>query len=437
MMKEGAPQFIGGRMSLNLRIVGRGGQDIRVYFEAYGCTLNKTEGRMLMDTALHNGCDIVDSPEHADLLVISTCVVIQSTEQRMMNRINALSGFGKHLVVSGCLASTMAGELPDLDGVIHLLPPGKLEEFGKLLKGDGRPRPVSRADISTGVAIADGCVGHCTYCITRLARGGLKSVKPSAIVSAVESELARGCREIRITAQDTGPYGMDLVPVVRLPELIKTITSIPGDFMVRLGMMNPDTVGDIVQDLVALFENHHVYKFLHIPLQSGSDRILKLMERGYSSTDLVGIVNTFKDAHPGICVATDVIAGFPTESHEDHLGTISVLESIRPDVVNIKGFSARPGTVAKKMKGRVRTEVVKQRTKELTDLHYMITRENYSRLVGRECKVLLTEKVKPGTTMGRNMEYRPIVIEGEFELGTYMNARITGVQGLHLKAEPI
>jgi MiaB/RimO family radical SAM methylthiotransferase len=244
--------------------------------------------------------------------------------------------------------------------------------------------------------------------------------------------VATGRRELRLTAQDTALYGLDQRDKVDLPSLLREITSIDGDFMVRVGMMNPDSVSPILRHLMWAFVDPKVFKFLHIPVQSGSDEVLKSMGRGYRVVDFLDVVQRFREAIPELYLSTDIIAGFPGETDEDHMATIKLLDAVRPDVVNLKAFSARPGTEAKAMNGRVHTSVVKARTEELHELKKKISCENLAAQNGREMDVLLTERPKPGSTMGRSMEYRPIVIKGEATLGKIVRVRVTGRRGDYL-----
>ena len=242
-----------------------------------------------------------------------------------------------------------------------------------------------------------------------------------------------GRKEVRLTAQDSAVFGLDLGTGERLHDLIAMICGLEGDFMVRVGMMNPTALSRMTWLLAETYKHPKVFKFLHLPVQSGSDRVLGLMEREYTVDEYEKVLCDFSKELPGLCLSTDIIAGFPGETEDDFRASCELLKRVRPDVINIKAFSARPGTKARSMEGRVDTKVVKMRTKELTLLKRRICRENLSAHVGRDVRVLLTERPKPGTTMGRTAEYRPIAVKGVHPLGVFIDARVTGTGHSYLK----
>jgi MiaB-like tRNA modifying enzyme len=417
---------------------------MKAYFENYGCSLIIGETDMMRQMALDKGWELVDEVDGADLVVISTCVVVQATEAKMSNRIKALSRNGRPMVVFGCMASTMADKVRRLAPAATLLPPHKLKGFEALLDIQGTPTgKISERslgpEVHMNVPIANGCRGNCTFCITRLARGELRSRPVQEIEGHVRRELTTGRREVRLTAQDTALYGQDLGPDGKggLPDLVDRISALDGEFRIRIGMMNPNSLVPVVDRLLSSYKSPKVFGFLHLPAQSGSDAVLERMVRGYTTKEFRRAVKRFREGCPGLYLSTDIIAGFPGETEEEFRASIELMEDVRPDIVNIKGFSARPGTEAKSMPGRVDTKVVKQRTRELTVIKKRITKENLERLVGTECEVLLTERPKPGTTMGRTPHYRPIAVKGELPLGEFVQVRVTGSRHSYLLGKRI
>jgi MiaB/RimO family radical SAM methylthiotransferase len=198
---------------------------------------------------------------------------------------------------------------------------------------------------SGGVAIvqvARGCVGTCTYCITRMARGPLKSFPEDQIRDEMCAHALAGTPEIQITAQDISCWGKDIGK--SLPSLLQKFDDIPGRFMIRVGMMNPGTVKGILDDLVDAYAGNRIFKFLHLPVQSGSDSVLKRMGREYTVSDFEEIVARFKQRYPEITLATDMIVGFPGETDEDFSQSLDLIDRIRPQKVNITRYSARPFT---------------------------------------------------------------------------------------------
>ncbi len=215
------------------------------------------------------------------------------------------------------------------------------------------------------VEIASGCMSECTFCQTKLARGDLQSYRLGDIVRQVSYEIKDGCKEIWLTSTDNGCYGLDIG--TNLPELVSKVSDIPHEFMIRVGMMNPMYMPKIKSDLLKSFENDKVFKFLHVPVQSGSDRVLHEMKRGHTAGTFRDVVKRFRSKFPRFTISTDIIVGFPGETKQDFQSTVELITETRPDVVNLSKYSQRPGTPAAE---RIQIPVaeVKNRSKELFDL---------------------------------------------------------------------
>jgi threonylcarbamoyladenosine tRNA methylthiotransferase CDKAL1 len=252
-------------------------------------------------------------------------------------------------------------------------------------------------------------MSDCSFCQTKLAKGHLRSYRLGDILRQMEYDVADGCKEIWLTSTDNGCYGLDIN--TNLAELLDAGCKIPGEFKVRVGMMNPMYLPRIMDKLlVILSKSDKLFKFLHIPVQSGSERILRKMKRGHTSNVFRQIVDVFRTAIPEITIATDLIAGFPAETDEDFQRTVDLIKATKPDVINSSKFSPRPGTAASKFT-RVDTSVVKTRTKKL---HEVIRQVAYSRNVqwkGWEGEILVDE-VNDKSIQGRNYAYKPVVLDG-------------------------
>jgi len=406
---------------------------MRVYLESYGCTLNHGESRIIGEQLRHAGHILVASESDADLVVLSTCVVIDATERKMVKRIAELHRNRKPFVVSGCMASLSELAIKEVAPEAIVLPPDRLNEAvlaideipfsaaGGVLRG---PTPEAI------IPIAQGCLGSCTYCITRLARGKLKSVPRDEILRMVERAVISGHREIQLTAQDSGAYGMDIG--TDLPALLDAVCEIDGEFRVRVGMLNPNHALPLLDKLLDAYEDDKLFKFLHLPVQSGHDGILKAMGRKYKVEDFKKIVSAFRSKYPDMTLATDVILGYPGEGAEEYAATRSLIEGVRPDIVNVTRFSARPGTPAFDLKPTVHGRQVKEWSRELTKLRFKISRENNERFVGRTERVLTTECGKGDTTMARTQGYRAVVIEEELRIGEFMDVVIERAEDCYL-----
>jgi MiaB/RimO family radical SAM methylthiotransferase len=251
----------------------------------------------------------------------------------------------------------------------------------------------------------------------------LRSRRPREVVAAVRDAVAAGAAEIFLTAQDTGAYGKDLGH--DLPGLIGQVNDVGGDFKVRIGMMNPFSVGDIVPQLAAALRLPRVYRFAHIPVQSGSDRILRLMNRPYSAEEYSALIGRLREGVPGITFSTDYITGFPTETDDDFCLTLDDLRRNRPLKVNITRFSSRPGTPAADLP-EVPGTVKKERSRALTALHHEITSAFMLAAAGSTRPVLVTEKGRPGTVVARDGSYNMVVLQEDLPLGTTVEAVISG-----------
>ena len=405
---------------------------MRVGVEAYGCTMSMGEGEHLRRELAAMGHDLVESDE-ADLVVINTCMVIQPTENRMLRRIRDLSSSGKKVVVGGCLAVMGADRINDVDPDAVIMPFHRYPQFREIVResiGDGgRPNAPARGIVEI-VPVAQGCRGNCSYCVTRLARGGLVSRQPSDILSDVKRAVHNGSREIQVTAQDTASYGSDIG--TDLAALVRSISMVPGDFRVRVGMMNTDGLKGMMEEYMDSWRSPKVYRFLHLPVQSGSDGVLSRMRRKYTVDDFLSIVERFRSTFPDMTLSTDLITGFPHETEEDHLQSLDLVRRVRPDIVNITRFSARPGTDAFNMEGQVHGRIAKERSRELTDLRFSISEENNLARVGTVENVLITERGKEGTVVGRTGSYRPVVLRDDLTLGTFATVELTEAAPTHL-----
>lgn len=408
---------------------------MNIYIETYGCTANHGDSLLIEHLLKKNGHKITNL-EEADFVIINTCTVINKTEQRMLKRIKELKNLNKKLIVAGCLPAAQPDVLKEekinceiitpktIENIIDLIPwspspPQPFKPSGSSLRNSAR----AKGNIIGIVSISQGCVGACSYCIVKKARGNLKSYNPDFIIKSVESLVAQGKKEIQITSQDTGGYGLDWIDRYRLPDLLNKISKIKGDFRVRVGMMNPSTAIDIVSDLVDAFDNPKIFKFLHLPIQSGSDKVLEDMNRLHRVSDYKEIVNAFKNKFSDITLSTDFIVGFPTETEEDFKKTIEVIKETKPTKVNITRFSPRPNTPAYKMKD-ILERTKKERSRILTNLCNEITLKEYKKYLNRTLEVMVTEKGKYGTVIARDCTYKNVVIKEDLPLGTWQHVQI-------------
>ena len=399
---------------------------MKYFVESYGCTMNYGEGDQLARKMDSLGHIPAESAEDADIIILNTCTVVESTEKKMIHRMGELKKMGKEVVVTGCMAKVqpkrIAIRLPDS----MIIPPDQYDLFtGKMESAFGcasYPTPV-RDRVSCILPIAQGCLGNCSYCITRFARGRLISYPEEEILSEFKRMLDSGAKEILVTAQDTACYGFDTD--TSLPALLRKMLEFHGEYRIRIGMMNPNNLDRILDDLMDVMKDERIYRFLHIPVQSGSNSVLEEMRRHYSVERFMGIVNRLRDVYPDISIATDMITGFPGETDKDHEKSLKLVRDLHADTLNITRFSVRPGTDAATMKNQVQGNVSKERSTELTRMKMDVELEVNKSMIGKTYRVLVTEKGKEGTVITRNRNYRPIGIPEDIPIGTFLDVEVT------------
>ncbi len=417
---------------------------MRVAIETYGCTMNQADSD-IMRGLISRYFDL-SSVNDADVIVINSCGVIEHTERKILRRIHELKRVGKRVVLAGCLTriSKEAVEISDsaisTDHVDLVVDAVKAAANGsKLIAMDRRSIDKSkmwcsksrlRENVIAIVSIAEGCVGSCSFCVTRFARGRLRSFSMESVVEEVEKAVKMGFKEIQLTSQDTGAYGLDKGKAM-LPDLLNKISKIEGEFRVRVGMMNPQHAREMLDELIEAYENEKIYKFIHLPVQSGDNAVLEHMRRGHSVEDFIEVVETFRKSFDDVVVSTDIIVGYPTESEESFWKSYELIKETKPDIVNITRFSPRKGTPAAKLKD-IPGWIKKERSRKLTQLCREIGEENNRRFVGSKLRVLVTQHGKRNTMLSRTDSYRPVITNGV--LGEFKFVRVKGCSFNYLLA---
>ncbi|MGC1121567.1 MAG: tRNA (N(6)-L-threonylcarbamoyladenosine(37)-C(2))-methylthiotransferase [Candidatus Methanofastidiosia archaeon] len=407
-----------------------------IYLETYGCTMNKADSEIIK-ALLHP--QITENLDEADIVIINSCGVKGPTEHKIRKRIEEIKARNKPLIVAGCLP-----KISDLDvNVVGTNVYDIVEAVQKVREGhtihiirDEKQNKLCYPRIGDGVnaiiPISEGCVGSCTYCAARFARGHLYSYPVGSIVGTANQFISQGYKELQITSQDTGCYGTDLNTVERLPSLLKKLVSLEGKFRIRVGMMNPNHTLDILEDLLSVYHHEKIYKFLHIPVQSGNDHILQLMNRKYTVDEFLAVCRAFRNEFPDLYLCTDVIVGFPTETEEQFHNTLELVRKINPDKINVTRFSPRPKTKASSMH-QIPDWIKKERSRLLYKLRMDISLSLNRKYVGKSYEVLINQKgTVPPTMIGRLFNYKPVVCTGR--IGSFSRVAITGAAPTYLKA---
>lgn len=402
-----------------------------IWFEGYGCTANQGETIEMRDHANELGHELALNSDAAETVVLGTCTVIESTQNKMERRISELMDQGKNVIVSGCMATADSKVLNSKFPDAPLVSPGDIEGLGDLIGRGGCKPEKQESPLSTILPISSGCLGRCTYCATLRARGRVTSRSINDIFFKAQYAIDCGSKELLLTSQDNGAFGADSDTSLEL--LLNELSHLDGDFRLRVGMLNPMLVSGRSESMAKAWGDSRTYKFLHLPIQSGSQKILDSMVRDHSLEDFWEVVDTFRSYYPEMMIITDVITGFPGENEEDHQATVDLLKRLLPDLVNITRFSPRQGTPAAKLK-RLNGKIVKDRSRQLTSLRQDLGAKSFKRFVGRKTSVLSIENQRPGSTLCRDENYRPIIVKEELPLGQLYNVEIVKSDYAYLTA---
>ncbi|CAN6487070.1 unnamed protein product [Victoria cruziana] len=387
------------------------------------------------------GYAMTENPEEADLWLINTCTVKSPSQSAMNTLILKCKALGKPLVVAGCVPQGTQN-LKDLQGVsvigvqqidrvIEVVEETLKGHEVRLLRRTTLPAldlpKVRKNKFIEILPINIGCLGACTYCKTKHARGHLGSYSIENLVNRVKCVTLEGVREIWLSSEDTGAYGRDIG--ANLPTLLNALVAdLPPDrsMMLRIGMTNPPFILEDLEEVAKVLSHPCVYSFLHVPVQSGSDSVLNAMNREYTVNDFKKVVDTLMQLVPDVQIATDIICGFPGETDEDFLQTMNLIQEYKFAHVHISQFYPRPGTPAARMK-KVPSHVVKQRSRELTTLFESF--EPYQGMEGRIERVWITETATDGLHLvGHTKGYvQVLVIAPDSMLGTSVDVKITSV----------
>jgi threonylcarbamoyladenosine tRNA methylthiotransferase CDKAL1 len=399
----------------------------KFYVEGYGCSLNIGETEQISSFLEKNKFKRTKKTTDADFIIINTCSVKMVTEQRMLFRIKKMLEGKKtdsKIIITGCLAATNKKEIQKISEELIILDT-KLESLCEALGIKSKAfspkisHKKSHAHISI-IPISVGCLGDCTYCATRIARGNLKSYTIEEINNAFEIAL-KNSKEIWITSQDLGCYGFDIN--TNLIELLKTLLKNKGDYRIRLGMMNPNHFLKIKKELIELFKDERLFKFLHLPLQAGSDKVLKKMNRKYSQKDYLSAVEYIKKKVPDLTISTDVIVGFPGETNADFEKTLLVLKKTKPLVVNISKYGKRKGTVAATLPFQLTEKVKKDRSRKVTAFIKAQMLIQNKKMIGKKFRALVSDNAPKVFFVARTNSYRPVVVP--LKLGEFVDVEVT------------
>ena len=422
---------------------------MKVYIESYGCTFNKADGQIIAGNLQENNIDIVDSMEEADVIIVNTCYVKLPTENKVVYRIQKLQEKfpDKKIIIGGCMVEIDPEKLDKVGPNCSWIGPHQLNKATEIVTGTycgeliretgfskeskvGVPKLVDDSLIHI-IQICEGCLGACTFCCTRFARGPLNSYPIADIKAEAKKAIENGACEIQLTAQDTAAFGRDSGE--KLSDLIKEVANLDGDFRVRVGMMHPKNILNDVDDIIDAMKHPKVYNFIHLPVQSGSDKVLSDMNRGHTIDQYLDIVSKFKNEIPDITLAVDIIVGYPSENDDDFDLTVRLLENIKPSLIHLSKYQHRKGAISSSLR-EIPPETMKKRSKFLSEIKSKITEEENRELVGTIQNVLVVEKGSKGGFIAKTNSYIPVIID-DVKLGTFVDVIITEATATYLKSE--
>lgn len=399
----------------------------RVWAKTFGCSHNVSDGEYMAGLLEEFGYELVADPEAAEVWLLNSCTVKDPSQAAFLHVVKKGQAAGKAVVVSGCVPQadrslvgleevSMIG-ISQIDRVVEVVEQALGGNTMRLLAKKALPRldlpKIRKNQLVEIVPLSTGCLGSCTYCKTRHARGKLGSYALEAIVSRVEHVLAevntsdpeRVPKEIWLASEDTGAYGRDLG--TDLGTLLERLTQVlearaAPDRMLRLGMTNPPFILAQLDRVSACMRHANMFKFVHMPVQSGNNKVLAAMKREYSVEDFCLAADYMLKHVPGLTLATDIICGFPGETEDEFADTLALVERYRFPVLNISQFYPRPGTPAAKMR-RLPTQVVKDRSRRLSALFESY--KPFGALLGKQMNVWVSEEVAKDKDGGQTVAH--------------------------------
>lgn len=411
------------------------------WIEGYGCSANFSDMEMIAGQMKNNGFEIANNPSESSINFIVTCSVKDATEHRMIHRIKNLSKDNKPLVVAGCLPSADKKLVEKLNPNASLMGPNSIHNTMEIVnsalqgkksiciqKSDlekiGFPK-IKINPIISMIQISTGCLSECSFCQTKLAKGSLQSYRIGNIINQIKHDLAEGAKEIWLTSTDNGCYGYDIG--TNLVELLRKCVEIDNrDFKIRVGMMNPMYIKNMIYDLVDVYSSSDkIFKFIHIPVQSGSEKILKKMKRGHTAKTFKQIVRQLRERIPDITIATDIITGFPGETEEDFELTLNMIKETEPDVINSSKYSARPGTTASKLK-RIDPQILIKRSEKLHFIIKDMAKKRNAKWLNWEGEILIDE-IDNGKLKGRNKYYKSIFVRNSENIVANIKEKVSKI----------
>ncbi|KAI0985814.1 hypothetical protein GJ496_010365 [Pomphorhynchus laevis] len=426
----------------------------RVFVKTWGCSHNRSDSEIMSGLLESNGYILTEDMQDAHVWLLNSCTAKTPSEDKFIHFINTGLKLQKKIVLAGCVTEVDGESFSNkwnvsivgvdyIDRVVEVVDEA-VQGHTTILIGK-RELPslvipkVRQNKFIEIISVSSGCLNHCTYCKTKLARGELRSYSIKDIVDRCASVFScEGVREIWLTSEDLGAYGIDIgTDIIKLIDAILRVT--PIGCMIRLGMTNPPYMYTHAQDLVRILSDTRVYSFLHIPVQSGSNSVLADMRREYCIDDFESLVQTVTSAVPGgVHIATDIICGYPTETEQDFQLTMQLIEKYKFPSLYINQFYPRSNTFAALLP-QLSTIVKRKRTRHLTKIFKSY--QSFDRHLNSIQMCLFTEIAKDGFNLvGHTKRYEQVLCapgNSKIKLGSWANVRIVKCGKYSMEAVPV
>jgi len=401
-----------------------------------GCKVNQAESTAIEGAFRNLGFTIVGLSESPDYCIINTCTVTAKSDYQSRQLIRKAAKAGAKVIVTGCYAQLKPDELKGIEGVYSIVTNANKGNIVNILTNNTslktsyyshRSRPL--------VKVQDGCNHTCSYCLIPKARGRSQSVDINEVIDEVSCHEANGFHEVVLTGIHLGVYGYDMEPRITLSTLIRALLTKTNIRRIRLSSIE---VTEINEEIIELVQDNRLCKHLHVPLQSGSDTVLKNMKRPYTARTYSRMIERIANKINGISLGTDVIVGFPGESYTEFMHTRGLLESLPFTYMHIFPFSARPGTLAAQMPDKVSSPAKKERYNELNALNIGMKSAYLTSQIGKNLDIIIEETHGDSTSFGKSGNYLKVeASSSEYPPKSLVAVRIAEVAGDLLKGHPI
>lgn len=440
-------------------------KDKKLFIETYGCQMNVADTEVVASIMEMDGYTLTDNDRDANAIFVNTCSIRETAEQRVVKRLEYFNSLRRKrrepliLGVLGCMAERAKSDLIDHHNVDLVVGPdayldlpnlvGAAEQGEKAMNielsktetyKDVIPLKIAGSNISGFISITRGCDKFCTYCIVPFTRGRERSREPESILNELNDLREKGFREVTLLGQNVNSYRFKEGEItIDFSALLAMVAEAAPEMRIRFTTSHPRDMNDETLETIAKYDN--LCNYIHLPVQSGSSRMMKLMNRKYDREWYMDRIAAIKRIIPGCGLSTDIMCGFHSETEEDHQETLSLMREVGFDSAFMFKYSERPGTyAAKKLQDDVPEEVKSRRLQEIIDLQLELSRQSNERDLGKEFVVLVegVSKKSREQLFGRNEQNKVIIFDkNNHRIGQYVKVRVSGCTPATLLGEPV